>query len=130
MEIGITIDKNGTINPANINDRKWLVSKLKQNKEYKCKITNSRNIKHLGLYWILMKALEFHFGNTDEAWHQYFKTKFLPLTEFKIKGEKRLYPSSVAFENMSQIEFDDYYGKIENHLIECGYNIEELIDTM
>ena len=38
MTIGITIDKNGTINPANMNDRKWLVSKLKQNKEYKCKI--------------------------------------------------------------------------------------------
>jgi len=75
--------------------------------------------------------LEFHFGNTAEAWHMYFKEKFLPLTEFIMPdGTKRLYPSSTSFEKMNQIEFNEYYDKVDKHLINCGYTIEELLDTM
>jgi len=131
MEISIKIDQNGTINPIDINDRKWLVSKLKQNKEYKCKITNSRNIKHLGLYWLTMKSLQFHFGNTDIGWHMFFKELFLEPIIFKTRsGEIKKYVNSISFEKMDQIQFDSYFAKIVDLLNQKGYSIEELINTM
>jgi len=129
----VKIDNHGNIIPVDVHDKIILTQQLKQGKTYKCKITNARNIKHLGKYWLLMQALAFHFPNaadTDEAWHLYYKHKFLPLVEFKTKDGMMLFPSSIAFDKMSQIEFDEYYRKIEDHLNKTGYQIDELIETM
>ena len=75
-----------------------------------------------------MKALEFHFGNTDEGWHLYYKAKFLPMVEFKMKDKLLLYPSSIAFDKMDQLEFNEYFKKIDNYLLEKGYTIDDLIN--
>lgn len=128
-EIIIKIDNNGNLQPIDNYSRQLVLASLKFNKQYEIKIVNKRNIKHLAKYWILLKALSFHFGNTDNGWHLYLKSKFLPLEEFQFKsGKKILYPSSVAFDKMNQIEFDEYYKKVEDFLIENGYNIDELIE--
>jgi hypothetical protein len=127
-EIIIKRDKQGNIIPVDNYERQLVIDTLKESREYKCKLTYSRNLKHLGKYWVLMKALEFHFGNTDEGWHLHYKAKFLPMVEFKVGNQCLLYPSSIAFENMDQLEFDVYYKKIENHLIESGYTIDDLIN--
>jgi hypothetical protein len=83
-EIIIKRDKQGNIIPVDNYERQLVIDTLKESREYKCKLTYSRNLKHLGKYWVLMKALEFHFGNTDEGWHLHYKAKFLPMVEFKV----------------------------------------------
>jgi hypothetical protein len=132
-EFAAKIDAHGNIIPVDVHDKILLTQELKQGKTYKCKLTNSRNIKHLGKYWLLMKALAFHFpsaADTNTAWHEYYKYKFLPLIEFNSKEGKMLFPSSIAFDKMDQLEFDEYYKKVDNFLLESGYNIDELINTM
>lgn len=126
----IIIKQHDRLTIPNVYDRE-IIKTLKDGQEYEVKIYTKRNIKHLAKYWLLMQALEFHFSdNTAEAWHLYYKAKFLPLVEFKIRGEKILYPSSVAFDKMTQTEFDKYYKDVETHIINNGYNIDELISTM
>lgn len=121
--------KNGNLFVVSDYDKATICEKLKD-REYECKIIQSRNIKHLGKYWMLLKALEFHFSNTDEGYHLFFKELFLPPIEFILKsGIIKKYPNSIAFDKMDQLAFNDYYQKIENWLIEKGYNIDELIET-
>lgn len=132
-EFAVKINAHGLLEPINVHDKIMITQELKQNKVYKCKLTNARNIKSLGLYWLLMKALAFHFpevASSDFAWHEYYKFKFLPKVEFKTKDGIMLFPSSIAFDKMDQLEFSDYLGKISNHLEEKGYSINELIETM
>ena len=126
----IIIKQQDKLTIPNAYDRE-LIKTLKNGQEYEVKIYTKRNIKHLAKYWVLMSALEFQFAdNTAEGWHLHYKAKFLPLVEFKFRGQVILYPSSVAFDKMTQTEFDKYYKDVENHLISCGYNIDELINTM
>lgn len=125
----IIVKQQDKLTIPNSYDRE-LIKNLKNGQEYEVKIYTKRNLKHLGKYWLLMSALEFHFDNTAEGWHLYYKTKFLPLVEFKIKDSVVLYPSSIAFDSMTQTEFNKYYKDVENHLSSCGYNIDELISTM
>lgn len=132
-EFAVKIDAHGNIIPIDVHDKILLTQELKQGKTYKCKLTNSRNIKCQGLYWLLMQALAFHFptaGDNSDAWHMYYKYKFLPLLEFNSKDGKILFPSSTAFDKLDQIGFDEYIKKIEDHLKEKGYSINELIETM
>lgn len=129
--IAVKIDNNCNLIP-HPNDKRYLAH-VKQNKEYAIKFVNSRNIKYLGLYWMLLRALAFHYPGVcddDETWHYFFKEKFLPLKEMRFKGELKLYPSSIAFDKMTQSEFDDYFKKIDSFLAEKALNINELISTM
>jgi len=123
-----TILNKGNLSVPDVYDRQAIETRLK-NKEYKVKVINERNLKHLGKYWLLMSALVFHFGNTEDGWHTYYKAKFLPMIEFKLKDKIILYPASIAFDKMDQLEFDEYYKKIDSYLVEKGYNIDELIET-
>jgi hypothetical protein len=116
---------------TDIDNKKYCAIKLKKGNTYKIKVTKSRNVKHNAKYWVLLKALEFHFGNTDTAYHMYFKEMFLEPIVLKLKsGEIKKYPNSTAFDKMNQVEFDDYYNKVDNWLIEHGYEANELINTM
>lgn len=129
-DIIITIDNNFDLKTA-IDVKKYLQQYVKPGDELKCKLTKSRNIKHNSKYWVLLNALEFHFDNTAEAWHMFFKSRFLPMVEFAFKTGKRvLYPASTAFDKMSQLEFDEYYKKVEKFLNDYGYDIDEIINTM
>lgn len=130
--IAVKINNYGHLVP-HIDDRRYILSQAKADREYEVKFVKSRNIKHLGKYWVLMKAMAFHYSSVcddDETWHYYFKEKFLPLKEMRFKGEIKLYPSSIAFDKMTQIEFDEYYKKIDIFLVENGLEIDELINTM
>ena len=128
-EIIIKRNKQGDIIPVDNYERQLVIDTLKESREYKCKLTQGRNLKSLGKYWVLMKALEFHFGNTDEGFHLFFKELFLPPIIFKLKnGEIRKYPNSIAFDKMDQLEFNEYFKKIDNYLLEKGYTIDDLIN--
>src|SRR4030043_1845521 len=99
----------GNFSPIDFDTRRLILLELKPEREYELKIELKRNIKHNAKYWVLLKALEFHFGNTDIGWHLYFKSKFLPMVDFKLPSGKRLlYPNSTAFDKLDQIGFDEY----------------------
>jgi hypothetical protein len=130
QSIFIKINSNADLIPIDVYTRQLIISELKPGVEYQCTLKKQRNVKHNSKYWVLLKALEFHFGNTDTAWHLFFKEKFLEPIVFKLKnGTVKKYPNSTAFDKMNQIEFDDFYRKVENYLIDHGYNIDELINS-
>lgn len=130
MNIYAKLDKNYNFITDNDNKR-YCHMKLKPGAICKLKVTKSRIVKHNAKYWTILKALEFHFDNTDIAYHMFFKELFLEPIILKLKnGEIKKYPNSTAFDRLSQIEFEDYYKKVENWIIEKGYNPDELIDTM
>ena len=126
----IRIDSGLNIVPTQ-GDKFYLRQLVKEGQEFSCKLIKKRNLKHHKKYWALMNALSYHFGNTNDGWHLHFKAKFLPLVEFLLpNGDKVLYHSSTNFDKMNQLEFDEYYKKIEDHLIKGGYDLDTLIESM
>lgn len=129
QKITVVMNNNAEFIPSNIYDKKLAFDSLKVGKPYQCKLTNARILKHNSKYWLLLNALEFHTENNSAAWHLFFKSKFLPMVEFSFpSGKKILYPNSTAFDKMGQVEFDEYYKKVELFLNEKGYNIDDLIN--
>ena len=130
-EIIVKPNNQGDLIPVDQYDRTLVIEALKPTKEYTCKIIQTRNLKHLSKYWVLMKALEFHFDQPDVAYHMYFKELFLEPIILTLKdGTVKKYPNSIAFDKMNQLEFDAYYKKIEQWLNAKGLDIDELINTM
>jgi len=128
--VTVMIDNNYNIIP-DTGDKRYMAQMIRPNTYLECKLVKKRNLKHHRKYWGLMNALSFHFENTPSGWHMYFKMKFLELEEFILPtGKKILFPSSIAFEKMNQLEFDHYYKQVESHLAEKGFDVDELINTM
>ncbi len=130
----VNLCPSGDLSPANRYDRELLMKRYGKykNKPLMITIVAPRLVKHNSKYWILLAALEFHFGNTDEEWHVYFKGLFLPRVEFynPLTQERELHVSSTAFDKLDQAGFDEYYTRVDNWIIQRGYLVEELIDTM
>lgn len=123
-------NKQGDLIPDNEYERKIILDTLKLDKPYQCKVSHPRNIKSLAKYWILMKALEFHFDQPDIAYHMYFKELFLEPIVLKLKdGTVKKYPNSIAFDKMNQLEFNEYFSKISQWLESKDLNVDELINT-
>jgi hypothetical protein len=130
QDIQLKINDLWQIEPASIEDLLLLQQQCKKNIIYNCTFKRKRKMKSLAKYWLLMRALEFHKGNTSDGWHLYFKAKFLPMVEFNLpSGKKILFPSSIAFDKMDENEFRDYFFKVTEYLNDNNLNIDELIQT-
>ena len=122
--------KNSIIYPTNDYDKQQLTA-FKDDEYYQVKITKPRNLKHHRKYWALMSALAFHFEGTAEQWHWSCKESFL-VKETRINnitGERVEHVPSTAFDKLDQLGFNKYYEQIERHLVNIGYDPEELIEN-
>ncbi|MCD8386248.1 MAG: hypothetical protein LUD17_05080 [Bacteroidales bacterium] len=65
------------------------------------------------LYWLWLGALELESGSPKDAWHEYFKGKFLSYTTI-VKGREVRMPGSTAYLNTEQ--FANYLNKIQSEV--------------
>jgi hypothetical protein len=131
--MNITCKYNGELSFIIQNKYDYLLvnGKIKKDDLVCIKITKPRKVKHNSKYWVLLDALSFHTGDSQTDLHEYFKKTFI-ITEKhynKLGFEVEVYKST-SFENMDQIEFETYYNKIDNWLLEKGIIIEDLINSM
>lgn len=89
------------------------VSKLSVAAMHKCTITQARNYEHhKKLFAILSVAVENgnDFINVDQVLH-YVKLKSGHFDLMEVAGDIYKIPKSIAFENMDQIDFNEFYNK-------------------
>lgn len=129
----VKLKPNGDLVPANNYDRELIVRRYAKYKDVPLMvhIVKPRSVKHNAKYWCLMYALSYHFGNTDDDWHQHFKRQFLPVKEFynPLTGTTELHVASTAFDRLDQAGFDEYYQRVDRWLLDRGYDVDELIET-
>lgn len=103
----------------------------------------TRKQKTLAKYWLLMQALEFHFGvsqidgkeykMTDKLYDLYFKRKYLAMDRIynPITKNFEYFDKHINFGDMpEESSFLDYFFKVTREVNEMGYDVDELIESM
>jgi hypothetical protein len=81
-----------------------------------CGRKKTRSLAQNSRYWDLLTLAAEKLGHSKEIWHEYFKQKFLPMTEIDIKGEVKLIPcstSNLPMHGPEKPNWDDYTMKTE-----------------
>lgn len=111
-------------------EKEWAKKRLVKDKLYTIEVKTKRSSAQHNYYWLVLGALAFHFGGTDADWHYELKKKFMrPRLVTTPKGETFEFPPSESFNRCTQIEMNEYFGKVQDWVAEQGYLVEELIET-
>ena len=84
-----------------------------------------RSSPQLRLYWALMKTMTENLDQpiSKETLSQWFKMRCGLTEEIKLRnGDILTFPSSVAFSNLPQDQFNDYFNKVKDLARSLGYN--------
>ena len=96
-----------------------------------------RSSPQLRLYWALMKTMTENLDQpiSKETLSQWFKMRCGLTEEIKLRnGDILTFPSSVAFSNLPQDQFNEYFNKVKDLAQSLGYNsgmerkVKELVE--
>lgn len=116
---------------TNYYEKIMVINKLKEGGVYKNKITRGRRHRSLGYYWLLVTALGYFQGVSEEYYHNQFKKMYFGAIEVNniVTGEIEQTTKSISFDKMDEIEFKEYLSFVCNKLEELGIDPYEIIDN-
>ena len=97
---------------------------------YRLTIKKPRSLHSLGKYWLLLQAIEYFHGGTDQYWHEQFKIAYFGAIEvrnFLTNEIQKIPKQSIAFEKLDEIEFKKYLTFVFEKLNEQGVDGNQLI---
>jgi hypothetical protein len=142
------------MNELNLLVKESGILEIKENYDVYCKYADgvkcvwsiklvTRRHQSIAKYWLLLKALEFHFSKSEvdgksyemtaEMYNLYFKRKYLGMDkEYNpLTNNYDYYDKHVSYSDMpEESDFMIYFSRVTEEINTLGYDVNELIESM